>query len=248
LSEAQVRTPKPVPEPRELRSAPLTPTDGYVLSRVDGTVNERDLAASTGLKEEHVQASLAKLEALGLIMYDVGPSSASILSSTPATTRVSSVERRAAAQPLPSAFSPSPPPVPLPGNGSAPHDDQVAGAMAEAVDLDPELRLRVIATHRNIDQVDHYALLGVERSADKKAIKRAYYDPRGAVSPRSLLPQEPWLLQDEDEGHLRTGHGGARRAHGQGGASRVRRLPRGAAPVARDRGAPGGRVDRGQAS
>jgi curved DNA-binding protein CbpA len=152
LSEARVRTPRPVPLHREVRSAPLSPTDGYVLSRVDGTLNERDLTESTGLKEEHVQASLAKLEALGFIVYDgIPPSPSVVLTSTPASP-------------------------PLPASGPAPAGATEAAAMAEAVDLGDELRQRVIDTHRNIDRLDHYKLLGVDRSADRKAIKRAYYD------------------------------------------------------------------------
>ena len=165
LSEARVRTPRPVPEYRELRSAPLSPTDGYVLSRVDGRLNERDLTESTGLNEEHVRASLAKLEALGLIMYDGGPPSPSVLTSSPAIARVSSVELRAET-----------PPVPPPSGPLAQVADADADAMAETVDLDAELRRRVLATHRNVDRLDHYALLGVDRNAEKKAIKRAYYD------------------------------------------------------------------------
>ena len=55
------------------KSFPLSPTDGFVLSRVDGTLDEEDLAESTGLPEAQVQASLAKLEAMGLISFDGGP-------------------------------------------------------------------------------------------------------------------------------------------------------------------------------
>lgn len=168
LSEARVRTPRPVPDYRELRSAPLSPTDGYVLSRVDGRLNERDLTESTGLKEEHVRASLAKLEALGLIMYDGGPPSPSALTSSPAMARVSSVELRAETPPVA--------PVRIDSGPLVQVADADADAMAETVDLDAELRRRVLATHRSVDRLDHYTLLGVDRNAEKKAIKRAYYD------------------------------------------------------------------------
>jgi curved DNA-binding protein CbpA len=49
-------------------------------------------------------------------------------------------------------------------------------ALAEEVDLEVEIRRRVLVVHRGLDQVDHYALLGVAPTADKKALKRAYYD------------------------------------------------------------------------
>ena len=70
MPDARVRTPKPVAERRDVRSAPLAPADGFVLSRVDGIATERDIVATTGLAEDQVQASLAKLEALGLVTFE----------------------------------------------------------------------------------------------------------------------------------------------------------------------------------
>ncbi|HEX3345813.1 MAG TPA: hypothetical protein VHS09_14615, partial [Polyangiaceae bacterium] len=60
MPDAHVRTPKPVADRRDVRSAPLSPTDGFVLSRVDGIATEKDILATTGLPEDQVQASLAK--------------------------------------------------------------------------------------------------------------------------------------------------------------------------------------------
>lgn len=48
--------------------------------------------------------------------------------------------------------------------------------LAEDVELEADTKQRVLTLHRRLDQLDHYALLGVERTADKKALKRAYYD------------------------------------------------------------------------
>jgi len=53
-------------------------------------------------------------------------------------------------------------------------DDRLA--LAEAVDLDPDVKGRVIEVFRDLDRLDHYALLGVGRDADRKAIKRAYFE------------------------------------------------------------------------
>jgi curved DNA-binding protein CbpA len=44
------------------------------------------------------------------------------------------------------------------------------------VDLDPQLRRRVLDAHRDLEQKGYYALLGIEESADRKAVKRAYYE------------------------------------------------------------------------
>jgi curved DNA-binding protein CbpA len=49
-------------------------------------------------------------------------------------------------------------------------------ALAEEVDLEADLRRQVLLIHRALDRLDHYALLHVERTADRKVVKRAYYD------------------------------------------------------------------------
>jgi curved DNA-binding protein CbpA len=48
--------------------------------------------------------------------------------------------------------------------------------LEEDVDLDVEQRRRVLDMFYRLEAVDHYALLGVARTADKKTVKRAYYD------------------------------------------------------------------------
>src|SRR5579864_792532 len=95
-----MRTPRPVPERKDLKGLSLSPTDGFVLSRVDGTLSEHDLAASTGLPEERVQTSLAALEAVGLITFD---------NSSPATAASSPV--------TPPKAIPPPRITPLPSSG-----------------------------------------------------------------------------------------------------------------------------------
>jgi curved DNA-binding protein CbpA len=168
LSDAQQRTPKPVAVRPDLRGASLSPTDGFVLSRVDGKIGERDLAASAGLPDDQVRASLAKLEGLGLITFDGGkePPSPNASGTVNTTVRASSVSLRAASPSPQAAVSASA--IPLTADEEA--------ALAEDVDLDPELRLRVLRLHRQLQQLDHYALFEVARTADKKAIKRAYFD------------------------------------------------------------------------
>jgi curved DNA-binding protein CbpA len=48
-----------------------------------------------------------------------------------------------------------------------------AAALAEDVDLSPDLQEQLISMENG--EVDHYTMLGVDPAADKKAIKRAYY-------------------------------------------------------------------------
>lgn len=55
--------------------------------------------------------------------------------------------------------------------------------LAEDVDIDVETRRRILLLYRSLDRADHYQLLGVDRAADKKAIKRAYYELAAKLHP-----------------------------------------------------------------
>jgi curved DNA-binding protein CbpA len=161
LPDARVRTPKPAADRRDVRNAPLSSADGFVLSRVDGVATEKEIVATCGLPDEQVLASLAKLESLALITFDAPPRS-------PVRTVPSAVPQ-AVAQPR--AYVPAPTPATDP-----PLTPEEQTVLAEEVDLDMETRRRVLLMHRGLQGLDHYALLGVERTADRKALKRAYFD------------------------------------------------------------------------
>jgi hypothetical protein len=269
LSEVPKRTPRPVTGGRDAKSFPLSPTDGFVLSRVDGTLDEEDLAESTGLPEAQVQASLAKLETMGLISFEGGPPAQSASSMT-AASRASSVHLRAAAvsetSSIASPRTPTPAPTPAPQKtpsqtttaatnprvnnppssgsqatplqstsyrqtpqatpvhsttfrqtpqatpvhsttfrqtpqatpapsttfrqtpraqpaASIPLTPEEEAGLIEDIDLDPELRKRIIDAYRDLDRRDHYALLGVAEAADRKIIKRAYFELAAAFHP-----------------------------------------------------------------
>ena len=231
MSEAQKRTPRPSPEGRDAKSFPLSPTDGYVLSRIDGTLNETDLTASTGLPEAQVQTSLAKLESLGLIVFESAPPTPARSSSGPevVAARSSSVQMRTApavqpgsasradlsatrssttairsASPVgpssrtaPAPLPPVPPPPspsgspsgttraapPPPPSAPTPLSEAEKTSLTEDTDLDEDLRKRLLDMHRALDRRDYYALLGIEEGADRKAIKRAYYELAAAFHP-----------------------------------------------------------------
>jgi hypothetical protein len=51
----------------ELRSLPLTPEEGFVASRLDGTTDVHGLSLVTGLPRERVEAALEKLVSLGAV-------------------------------------------------------------------------------------------------------------------------------------------------------------------------------------
>lgn len=61
-----------VPKPRrevDLRSLPLTPTEAFVLSRLDGATSAELVADVTGLAQQDALAALARLEQLGAIEW-----------------------------------------------------------------------------------------------------------------------------------------------------------------------------------
>ena len=199
MPDAHARTPRPVAERRDLRGLSLSPTDGFVLSRIDGTLTEHDLVAATGLTGEVVAASLATLEGLGVITYAHGQPAPSVSVTIPAgpagpagaagptgpTARQSSVSLRAAV-PVPpdSAASavPSPAPSPAPPAASSLTLEEEA-ALAEQVDLEDAVKRAVLSAYGRLERLDHYALLGTDRAADRKGIKRAYFELAGRFHP-----------------------------------------------------------------
>jgi hypothetical protein len=66
-------TPKPNPSAR-LEKLPLTPEEGFVLSRLDGATAVRHLPALTGFPPERIQAILARLVSQGAVLP--GPAAA----------------------------------------------------------------------------------------------------------------------------------------------------------------------------
>jgi curved DNA-binding protein CbpA len=55
--------------------------------------------------------------------------------------------------------------------------------MAEEIDIEVDLRRWILQLYHALDRSDHYQLLGVDRAADKKVIKRAYFDLAAKLHP-----------------------------------------------------------------
>jgi curved DNA-binding protein CbpA len=204
-----------IPRPRgeidteRVRSMPLSPADGFVLSRVDGESSVSDLAQATGLAIEDVVASLLKLESLQLVELPKrksrppktprppvedrakprNASRAPPVQAPPAPRDPSPVAPRA----MPRASAPAPPP-------STP--SSTAGAKftpVSNVDLAPEHQAQIATIFAQLDVLDHYALLGVARGTDRKGIKRAYFELTAKFHPDRFFRREigPFKLQME---------------------------------------------------
>jgi curved DNA-binding protein CbpA len=65
---------RPVPlGPAELKALPLSPVEGFVLSRIEGELAEEDVVLGTGLDEGSVSAALERLVALGALVCEGAP-------------------------------------------------------------------------------------------------------------------------------------------------------------------------------
>ena len=162
MAEPASRTPRPVVG-RDIRSLPLTPPDAFLLSRIDGSMSETELAALTGFDLATVTSTVDRLARLGAIEFEraaapvTPPAPSSVRQAPPQqqSLRVSQTFRTS--QTNIRAFIGDPP------------------DFAQVSDLDVERKRKVVDLYSRLAQLDYYALLGVAASADRKEIKRAYY-------------------------------------------------------------------------
>ncbi|HEY6725768.1 MAG TPA: DnaJ domain-containing protein [Polyangiaceae bacterium] len=136
----------------DLRSLAIGPREAFVLSRVDGTSSVPQIAAATGLDAASVIGCLDKLHALGAIAYPGEPPRATVVSApaaTPANDGPPSHEPRRV------TYDPS--------------------ELDEDVDLTLDRKHEILEAFYSLEEASHYELLKVSISADKKAIKAAYF-------------------------------------------------------------------------
>ena len=145
---------------------PLRPFEGYVLSRIDGTTGLEELAQMVGRPVPELRPLVERLIALGAVRWAERP---------PRSSRVPRGRPRVATSP--------PPP-----EGEARLYDPAE--LDEDVDLPPELRRQVLDLYYRLDALDHYALLGVPRDADKAAIRKAYFERSKRFHPDTFFGKD----------------------------------------------------------
>lgn len=148
----------------DLRALPIGPAEAFVLSHVDGATNESEIADESGIDPAHVAATLETLARLGAIQFVMAAPTESLRpprpsSRTSGTLRIGPIiEASASAEPHHPA--------------AALYDPR---ELEEAADLEPERKRVILDTYYRLDRVTHYQLLQVDPSADKRAIKNAYF-------------------------------------------------------------------------
>jgi curved DNA-binding protein CbpA len=161
---------------------PITSEDYFVLSRVDGSSSIRDLILMSGFAYEKTVDILRKLRRLGALMLP---------GETPEQVSARAAELERAAQEQAKADQAASVEV---TDLSA----EEAAAMAEDVALSDEHKRRVIACMRTLRSGNYFDLLGVEMSADKRTLKRAYFRFSKDFHPDRFYNKEtgsfgPWL-------------------------------------------------------
>ncbi len=129
----------------------------------------------TGVADDALRKILDKLEGLGLITFGA-PSPA------PAQPRAPAAPMRPLRPATPPRINtpvPQPAVVPQP-LATAKYDPKL---LDEDVDLEMPVRQRVLDLFHRLEGLDHYSVLGVPQSADKKAVKRAYFEYAAAFHP-----------------------------------------------------------------
>lgn len=140
----------------------LDAMDGFLLTRIDGRLTKKQLAQDTGLPEFQIDKTVEKLEKLGVVEF-IDPSAPAV-NALPAPTR--------GRMQLPEFTS---------IEGSAPKYDPKE--LEEEVDLSADQKKRILDMFYRLDDLDHYTLLGVGKDADKKTVKRSYFELASLMHP-----------------------------------------------------------------
>ncbi len=146
-------------------AAQPTPEEFFVLSRVNGQLTIAQLCGVTGLGREKTLLALEKLRDVGLLkLSDTTDDSSPDIS---AATEQNSTEP---AQP-PRTKEPNYTFLPISLDGFA-FDEEI---LAQQVEIDEAIKREILYVFAQLNDIDHYQLLGVDRKASRKEIRNGYF-------------------------------------------------------------------------
>jgi len=187
LDRVVVHSPDPL---LRFQKIALEPTDGYMLSRVDGTLTAREVSQLLPHSPDEFVVSLYRLYCAGLIDFLDAPvrrgragSDASEGPRPQAAPKTSQAppppppQPSAAAPPPPSsAAPPQRPSQPAPRPSPPPAANKPAAAPDDAKPaLEEARRKEVLALHAELKTRNHFEILGLTRKADAAQVKEAYF-------------------------------------------------------------------------
>lgn len=168
----------------DLRTLPIGPEEAFVLSRVDGRSRRSEIALATGIDPTRVNEILDRLIELGAISF---PGEASVRAPTPAPEASTRPQPVPSVQPRPAPVTPAvtPATIQVVAASMTPRVPVVfdQAELDEAVDLTPDRKRQVLALYHELERLTHYEILGVSPSAEKQAIKTAYFELVAVVHP-----------------------------------------------------------------
>ncbi|MBW2496823.1 MAG: DnaJ domain-containing protein [Deltaproteobacteria bacterium] len=145
---------------RDATQLSLTTAEGYLLSRIDGATPWRLLREIGGIPTDEVDACLSRWLEEGVLQVVGGPAS--------------STSDASAADPPPRDQSDAASAVAEPQAETAPLLEIDESALDEALELEIEIQRRILEYEAGLGRPYH-ELLGVERGAEPRVVKRAYF-------------------------------------------------------------------------
>jgi len=158
-SEARVPRLAPGCDPARL---PLSPAEGYLLSRIDGATPWRLLREIGGLTPEAVDRCLERWLAEGILQVADG---------------AAGPRPGPKAAPAAAPKAPASPAAGAPGARTAapPAGASLEAAIDQSLEIAPAAQRRILAFEAKLDRPYH-EILGVPADADAKTVKRAYFE------------------------------------------------------------------------
>jgi serine/threonine-protein kinase len=155
----------------------LTPTDGFVLSRVDGTLTAREVFHLTPLPAEDTERSLFALICTGAVEYRAPlprPRTGARAAEPSAGAATAAPNPPPPVAAPPPAAAPAPPAVVTPPAAAAPKTDPAASEATRKAAAETRRR-EIQDLHDGLRSKDHFEILGIARSATADEVKDAYF-------------------------------------------------------------------------
>jgi tetratricopeptide (TPR) repeat protein len=135
----------------------LSPTDGYVLSRVDGMLKAREILEMIPLPQEEVEKSLYGLLCTGIVEF----------------AAVSAKRPPAPARPAPPP-RPAAPAEPAPRKDAPARDARKAEEEARRQEVEAR-RKQILEAYDGLKTKTHFEVLGIPRASSEAQVKEAYF-------------------------------------------------------------------------
>jgi curved DNA-binding protein CbpA len=159
-------------------SLPLSTKEGFVLSRVDGVSSIEDISIMVGIKLAELHAVLDRLAALGAVQLSWRAVKVSAPAAPAARVQDATEPGKSDPQSLVQRVFGSLAPL---------YDQAELNAQAE---IGIEIKTLILNGYYGLEGKDYYQLLGITRSADKKAVRAAYFELSRLFHPDSLFGKE----------------------------------------------------------